>query len=546
MTQEPERALTPESEKPKPTRRRMGVRSLLILVASFAAMLWSYRYLSENFDPLLDEFRTIRRRSTAALHSGTKQERLEAIEAIWRLPKIERSITISSLTDSLDDPEGAVSTAVAPLLREVVDDVARSTSAEDVLPTVEAALIGRIKRPDASLRVNAVEMVGAIAVARLEAGARGKLVEDATAALLASLRDPNPRVREAAATALGNFAPNFRLSLIGPSDLKTLMESVALCLQDVDGKVRHAAIVALTRSHDEDDEPQTSLMKCLTDESAENRLATVRGLDRYKRGLNPWAPILFRILEEDADPEMQAAYSSTLIQAFNPPAITPELIPLLTSSLGSKNVRIRSHAASLLGFFGEDATIAVPALLKVLKEPLDPRVATLVDPAPMIPDPGSAAASSLGKIAPGTSKGVEVLAALLDAARSGPAERRAWAATSLGGFGTSAQEVVPILIQVIKESDPSQKLDLVTFAIEALGNIAPDTPAAGQTVEALVPLLKSDYLIVLIKAAEALAKFGSKVEPAIPALRELTSHQFPPVREAAAKALKAIEPPSAK
>ena len=99
---------------------------------------------------------------------------------------------------------------------------------------------------------------------------------------------------------------------------------------------------------------------------------------------------------------------------------------------------------------------------------------------------------------------------------------------------------------MIKESDPSQKLDLVTFAIEALGNIAPDTPAAGQTVEALVPLLKSDYLIVLIKAAEALAKFGSKVEPAIPALRELTSHQFPPVREAAAKALKAIEPPSAK
>jgi HEAT repeat protein len=79
----------------------------------------------------------------------------------------------------------------------------------------------------------------------------------------------------------------------------------------------------------------------------------------------------------------------------------------------------------------------------------------------------------------------------------------------------------------------------------ALGRIAPDTPSADQAVAALLPVLQSKVWLSRAKAIEALRQFGPKAAAAIPGIRALKDDRNAEVRDAAAKALSAIENKSA-
>lgn len=282
----------------------------------------------------------------------------------------------------------------------------------------------------------------------------------------------------------------------------------------------------------------------MKDESAENRVAAIRGLNSVRQGLDPWVPILLRLAEHDPDPSVRAQCLTTFGYAFAPPAVTAAAVPAVIASLKSGNARVRSQAASLLGRFKAGADAAVPELLRVLNEPLAPGVGPFSGPDRIL-DPGCAAASALGRIAPGSVEAKRVIAALTEVARSGPVIRRGWAAYALGEFGPAAEESVPVLIKVIEESTPEPPTENEASAADALGKIAPDTPSADQAVAALLPVLESQVQASRIRAIEALGRFGPRAAAAVPRIRALKGDRDVEVRNAAARSLSAIDTASA-
>ena len=59
-------------------------------------------------------------------------------------------------------------------------------------------------------------------------------------------------------------------------------------------------------------------------------------------------------------------------------------------------------------------------------------------------------------------------------------------------------------------------------------------------INGLTRCLKDEYATVRISAAEALAKLGSAVKTALPALKALQTDKFRPVRAAATRAITAL------
>jgi HEAT repeat protein len=234
----------------------------------------------------------------------------------------------------------------------------------------------------------------------------------------------------------------------------------------------------------------------------------------------------------------------TLNYAFKPPALTAAVVPDLTPSLRSGNAKVRSNAAWILGEFKADARGAIPELLRVLNEPLDPTVEAVIGPS-MNLDPASAAARALGRSEPGSAEARAVIAGLMEAARSGPISRRGWVAVALGEFGPAAEEAVPVLIQVMSDATPVDSFERAASAAKALGKIAPNTPSAEKAIAALLPVLDSKTSLARASAIEALRAFGPKAAAAIPRIRAMKDDRDRDVQKAAAKALLAIEAQSA-
>jgi HEAT repeat protein len=317
------------------------------------------------------------------------------------------------------------------------------------------------------------------------------------------------------------------------------MDELIATLGDGDAGVRLAAINTLA-SHPPGGGPPAALAVALKDESAENRAAVIRGLNAVRQGADPWVAILLRLAEQDPDPSVREQCLTTLDYAFKPPAVTAAAVPALIASLKSGNARVRSQAASLLGKLKVDADPVISELLRVLNEPLAAGVGPFFGP-DLTLDPGCAAASALGRIAPGSAEAKRVIAALTEVARSGPVIRRGWAAYALGEFGPSAEGAIPVLIKVIEESTPEPPTENEASAANALGKIAPDTPSADRAVAALLPVLESKVRFSQLRAMEALGRFGPRAAAAVPKLRALKGDRDAQVREAAARSLPAID-----
>src|SRR5206468_9374610 len=105
---------------------------------------------------------------------------------------------------------------------------------------------------------------------------------------------------------------------------------------------------------------------------------------------------------------------------------------------------------------------------------------------------------------PRSAEAKQVIAALMEAARSGPISRRGWAAVALGEFGSAAEEAVPVLIEVISDATPVDSFERAASAAAALGKIAPETPSADKAVAALLSVLDSKTSLSRATAVKAL------------------------------------------
>jgi HEAT repeat protein len=392
---------------------------------------------------------------------------------------------------------------------------------EAALPPLFAAL----KDADGDVRAAAAEAIGNVLA---DAGGAGA----AAPSLVRCLQDKEPVVRAAAARALGSIAAKKRAAGKTPIEAAAVLGTLVKLLSDQHARVRSAALAALADvGPGAAVAPPPELIAALQDPSADNRAEAAAAIASFDRGLDPVIPLLLRAIE-DAGPRVRPRYILAL-NTIKPPAISEAIIPDLTAALASHDGRTRSLAVSLLVRIAPQSGAAIGVLIKTLGEPIEPH-RDVTD----FEDPVILAAMGLGKLAPATHWADESIAALAHLARRGDARRRSAAAGALGNFGQQAATAVPALTQRLREtmSAPVSLGDGASSAA-ALGQIAPGTTFADESVVALSAALAASSDYTRAAAVKALMRFGPKSAQALPQIRAMQEDSSPLVRAAVATAL---------
>lgn len=547
MSTDSDGSVKPTTDAPpkKETRRlQTNVRSLVVLVGCCGAVLWAWRYLAENSDPVRNEGRKLQIAAINTLRSSKKQaDRLASVYDLERLHEGDVSIRVSALIELLDDTDIEVRVAAVDALGNIASTAAGSGSADPSLGDAAIALARRAKDSNAPFRRATIKNMGTLGASLVKSRAGRPAVAAVANALLDCLNDPEPAVRSTAASSLGELNTPTLAAMTTPSlSQQTLTDALSRLLSDGDEGVRLAVIMAMAAQPAANDPPTSALATGLKDPSPKIRAAAVQRLGFFSQGLDPWTPVLLRLAEQDPEPSVREQCLRTLSYGFKPPAITAVVVPTLTLSLKGSVSQIRSQSALLLGRFGPDARAAIPVLLQIVNEPLAPNVDPTEWTQYML-DPASLAIDALGEIAPGSTEEKKVIAALMDVAENGPDGRRGWVVIALGKFGSAASEAVPFLIKFMNDSAADNKSGRFANSARALGQIAPESPSADLALAALLNALDSKTRAIRSEVVEPLGRFGAKAAPAIPKLRAVIndrkSERFD--KDAATKALKAIE-----
>ena len=418
--------------------------------------------------------------------------RAQAAVALWRIGERAESNfpkLIPGLIEALKDGAPDVRTDAAAALQTIVEHT------EAAVPALIAAM--RHSNPEVSLY--AIRALGTM----------GAKAEAAVPALVESLDAWNALVVRAAAKALGQMGVKAKVAV---SALKELLDggsraqaAVALwrigeraesnfpklipglleALTDDDPDVRTDAAAALqtTLEHAEaavpelirarlGDNPQVSkvaieaivkmaeravpeLMKALKDQDADIRCIAAQALGRIgEKAAAAVAALTERLGDENVD--VRASVVSTLMK------IGELAVPPLIEAL--KDRAVRSDAALLLGWFGEKAAAAKPALLEELLKTHDSSNFYL--------------ARALIKIeAKGKGPSPEVIEAVVKVLKS----QESWAQQELfNDLAAVGQHAGPVLISLMKDSD-----DFISFqASRALETSSPE----------VIPLLSQELI----------------------------------------------------
>jgi HEAT repeat protein len=292
---------------------------------------------------------------------------------------------------------------------------------------------------------------------------RERATEDRDIAL-AVLRDvlksekAAPRVREAAATALGRIGTE----------------------KKADAAINDKSLIASFKAS------APLLIDALKDSDAGARAAAAESLGRLAEYAEEAVPALIAALSDKTAPRLVRSNAAYALGRIGGEAARPAARPLADALTdAAAPVEVRRSAADALGALKNGAAEGVPALGKALKDP-----AVVVR---------RAAVTALGKV--GTAAR-EALSALVEASRDEDKFVRSQAYFVLGGLPDDASEIVPVLVNGMKD----QFLDVRLAAIEALGRLG---PAAKAAVPALQAATRDAQSAIRDAASEAL----KKVEP---------------------------------
>jgi len=177
-----------------------------------------------------------------------------------------------------------------------------------------------------------------------------------------------------------------------------------------------------------------------------------------------------------------------------------------------------------------------------LEEPIEPETRRVPCGHPNH-DPAVEAATSLGRIAPGTPHAADVVAALTEVIRTTTDDWRGMAAAgALTHFGLElTRPTVPVLLEALHDRLGTKGFQAAWLSF-AVGRIAPNTPLADRAVAVLSAALDGPTEDTRLQAAEALGLFGARAKPALVRLREVAkADKSPFVRPIAEKAVDQIE-----
>jgi HEAT repeat protein len=420
------------------------------------------------------------------------------------------------------------------------------------------ALIACLKDSDAEIRA-AAAMAMISATSNVHASSDGaKIAREAVSALRESLKDSDAAVRANSAKAL------WAVTLIwsGPRqavDVDGASESLVAAMKDRDADVRLAAIGGLDAiAPKASTMPLEALVASLGDESEKNRAAAARALLRFHKDRFRAIPMVVRSLEKARPPfrsgyvaflkgisppprETAGATSAAQERAFltrtSAPEFSAETVSLLTAALESSDREARFWVASALAEFRDVAETAIPSLIKSLNE--EGARKSDVSTGETAPDPATAVALALGKIAPESATPVASANALIKLLRSENRERRLAAANALGRFKYDAT-IVRELTKSASDRDAAVRAAALT-GVHDIGHLRriPADPAP------LAAALEDESPLVRVKAAWALGHVSSAVDPYIAALVRHADHDTDAgVREACIGELFRLRPPA--
>jgi HEAT repeat protein len=419
-----------------------------------------------------------------------------------------------------------------------------------------------LKNPDPEVRLKSACLL-------LELGPIAKF---AIPALREALEDKDPRVRVKVAEALWRIErPEPRVLLL------VLLDS----LKEKDATVRINALVVLGRIGAGARTAVPDMIAALKDKEEDVRLEAVLALGQLGPAAKSAIPALLSSVQGDKLGLLEPAVSVALGN-IGTSAVTP-----LKKALTDKDVRLRRTGAFALGLIGPKARSAVGDLSAALEDP-EPDVRALA--AKALGRVGTAARSTLPKLEAALKDkemrvrvsaalalwqaGVRAdgLAVLQEALGDKRAHVREQACAALGELGAKAAPVARSLLPVLDDRDARVRC----ACAEALGKLPPNKaardkltaaltdkhdlvrlnaaaalwgqaagPERGKLVELATSGLESKLPPVRKRAAEVLGGFGPAAKEAVPDLVRTLRDPLDAVREAAAAALRQIDPKAA-
>jgi HEAT repeat protein len=504
---------TPAGSSQIEARKRPGisVRVLLLVICCAGAISWAGRMVWDFYHPLSSAVR--------GLGSADPSRREAAVREVSELGVDDSGAAIRSVLPTVGDPDAGVRASGAEALGVVGSYAVKSASEREATRAVVTALTALLKDHEPAVRGAAARALGAMAgTASRPATGRGR----GRAGGVAKAVEPPP-------AAIDSMA---------------VVASLLDLLADRDVAVRQAALSGLRDSLRRGvDRPPQPLVAAIEDESATNRAIAISILAGYASGLDSFVPALLRHLEQD-EPQVRDVCRQAL-GIIRPSALSSTVMPVLVAGLKSPDRDVRLHLVTLLAGLKSDPRTAVPALIDVLREPIESDQAVMGDRTVSLTYEGPAqeAAKALGRIAPGTPVADDAIEALATVVRSGPQQRRAAAAGALAQFGPAAVRMVPDLVKFLQDADSSGEASRdADSAATALGRIAPGTPSGGLAVNALTAALRSGSPSTRASALRALQGFGPAAGSAVDAIRAVERDDpTPSIRKSAASTLEAIQ-----
>lgn len=383
----------------------------------------------------------------------------------------ERPLT--ELIDDLGDPVAGVRLRAATALQK---------AGAKALP----ALIAALKDDDPRFRAAVLDVLGRIGA---DAG-------EAVPAVVEQLKGADPAVRTAAAAALGKIGPAAK------AGVPALVES----LKDRGWAGRRIAVEAVGRIGADAAAAVEPLVGLAKAGAPELRISSVEALGRIGPAAKSSVPVLVECLKHrdedlrrvagvalgmvgpdgvaallkalsEGDEMLSNAAEAGLVEAGK--AVVPILIE---TAKASKDVKVRQPVLDVLGLIGPEAEAAVPLLIEALKDEAE--------------ELRSSGAKGLGHIGAKAKAGVPALAATL---KDGSATVRAQAAGALLLIGPESKEAVPALAAALKDANA----DVRRFAVGALGAIG--RPHVADVIP-MIRMLVKDVDARVGETAEAVLK----------------------------------------
>jgi HEAT repeat protein len=452
------------------------------LIAGKSPAEWTKILRDENVETRFDamvalnkvgaEARPVLPALIAALRDEDLRVRVLAARTMGRIGPEAKSAA-APLTELLGSPESVVRSSATTALKQI---------GSSSIPPLVKSLAGSTPR---------IRRAAALALGTFGAEARSATVE-----LVKALTDESFAVRRAAAQALAAIEPQ------EPSALTVLAERLTL---DDDADVAHHMALALAKGG----KPAVAVvLPLLRHTRAATRYHAVLVLREMKS-----APVdavkSVQVLLKDDDADVRAV----ALEAVG--TLGETAIPILVGSLKDTSADIRRGAALGLARVGAPASEAVPALS-----------AALADSEPTV---RQAAAQALGEIGPAARAAVpELVQGLKDRTRG----YRDPAILALVRIGKPAALPVAALLD---EKDTETRL----AALVALGFLGRE--AADEVVKPVTAALKDENREIRLQAVRALGRIGSGAKSAVPALKPLLSDDEPLIRRTTTDALRKIQ-----